>query len=65
VPSDYRALGLHLYVGGNDGNNTVIPNAFGRRPEQLPNVFQRAGTQGLALAQASLRYRLPFRVWEI
>ena len=54
VPSDYRALICILLSGGNDGNNTVIPNHNDGTISNYTAYFNARNTQGLALAQASL-----------
>jgi uncharacterized protein (DUF1501 family) len=54
VPSDYRALVCVFMSGGNDGNNTVIPNHSDATISNYAAYFNARNTQGLALAQASL-----------
>ncbi|MEP6900558.1 MAG: DUF1501 domain-containing protein [Actinomycetota bacterium] len=54
VPSDYRALVCVFMSGGNDGNNTVIPNHNDATISNYTAYFNARNTQGLALAQASL-----------
>ncbi len=54
APTDYRALVCIFMQGGNDGNNTVIPN---HNDTNLSNygVYSAArNTQGLAIAQNAL-----------
>ncbi|HEX6126312.1 MAG TPA: DUF1501 domain-containing protein [Pyrinomonadaceae bacterium] len=54
VPADYRALVCIFLAGGNDSNNSVIPN---HNDATISNYSVYAGTrsvQGLAIAQASL-----------
>lgn len=54
VPSDYRALVCIFMQGGNDGNNTVIPNHSDPTISNYSVYSAARSTQGLALAQASL-----------
>jgi len=54
VPSDYRALVCVFLSGGNDGNNTLIPNHNDATISNYTAYFNARNTQGLALAQASL-----------
>ncbi len=54
VPGDYRALVCIMLSGGNDGNNTVIPNHSDATISNYSAYFNARNTQGLALAQASL-----------
>ncbi|MBK8150748.1 MAG: DUF1501 domain-containing protein [Acidobacteria bacterium] len=54
VPSDYRALVFIQLSGGNDGNNTVIPNHNDASISNYNAYFTARNTQGLALAQATL-----------
>jgi uncharacterized protein (DUF1501 family) len=54
VPTDYRALVCIFLAGGNDGNNTVIPNHNDATISNYTAYFNARNTQGLALAQASL-----------
>ncbi len=54
VPSDYRALVCVFMSGGNDGNNTLIPNHSDATLSNYTTYFNARNTQGLALAQASL-----------
>lgn len=54
VPSDYRALVCIFMSGGNDGNNTVIPNHSDATISNYSAYFNARNTQGLALSQASL-----------
>jgi uncharacterized protein (DUF1501 family) len=54
VPSDYRALVCVFLSGGNDGNNTVIPNHNDATISNYTAYFNARNTQGLAIAQASL-----------
>lgn len=54
VPSDYRALVCVFLAGGNDGNNTVIPNHNSATLSNYTTYFNARNTQGLAIAQASL-----------
>lgn len=54
VPSDYRALVFILLAGGNDGNNTVIPNHSDATISNYNSYFTARNTQGLALAQGTL-----------
>jgi len=54
VPSDYRALVCVFLSGGNDGNNTVIPNHNDATLSNYTTYFNARNTQGLAIAQANL-----------
>lgn len=54
VPSDYRALVCVFLSGGNDGNNTIIPNHSDATISNYTTYFNARNTQGLAIAQASL-----------
>jgi uncharacterized protein (DUF1501 family) len=54
VPSDYRALVCVFLAGGNDGNNTVIPNHNDASISNYTTYFNARNAQGLAIAQASL-----------
>ena len=54
VPSDYRALVCVFLAGGNDGNNTVIPNHNDATLSNYTTYFNARNTQGLAIAQAAL-----------
>jgi uncharacterized protein (DUF1501 family) len=54
VPSDYRALVCIFLSGGNDGNNTVIPNHNSGTISNYTAYFNARNPQGLAIAQASL-----------
>src|SRR5215831_939535 len=52
VPSDYRALVCVFLAGGNDGNNTVIPN---HASSTISNYAGYASLRGadLAIAQSA------------
>lgn len=54
VPSDYRALVCVFLSGGNDGNNTIIPNHNDATISNYTTYFNARNTQGLALAQNTL-----------
>ena len=54
VPSDYRALVCIFMSGGNDGNNTVIPNHADATLSNYATYSGLRGAQGLALAQGTL-----------
>jgi uncharacterized protein (DUF1501 family) len=54
VPSDYRALVCIFLAGGNDGNNTVIPNHSDASISNYSAYFNARNAQGLAIPQASL-----------
>jgi uncharacterized protein (DUF1501 family) len=54
VPSDYRALVCILLAGGNDGNNTVIPNHNDATISNYNAYSTARVNQGLALPQGSL-----------
>src|SRR5215211_4023140 len=53
-PSDYRALVCIYFSGGNDGNNTVIPNHADANVSGYPAYAAGRSAQGLALAQNTL-----------
>lgn len=53
-PSDYRALVCIFLSGGNDGNNTVIPNHSDANVSGYAAYSAARASQGLALPQASL-----------
>ncbi|MCZ2391689.1 MAG: DUF1501 domain-containing protein [Acidobacteria bacterium] len=54
VPSDYRALVCVFLAGGNDGNNTIIPNHNDGTISNYSAYSSARSAQGLALSQASL-----------
>lgn len=54
VPNDYRALVCIFMAGGNDGNNTVIPNHNDANVSNYAAYFNARNTPGLALAQNTL-----------
>ncbi|HVE56206.1 MAG TPA: hypothetical protein VNB22_05210, partial [Pyrinomonadaceae bacterium] len=54
VPSDYRALVLIFLSGGNDGNNTVIPNHNDASVSNYAAYSAARSGQGLALPQNTL-----------
>ncbi len=54
APSDYRALVMVFFQGGNDGNNMVIPNHNDASISNYAAYNTARGTQGLALPQSSL-----------
>jgi uncharacterized protein (DUF1501 family) len=54
VPSDYRALVCIFLSGGNDANNTVIPNHNDATISNYTVYSAARSTQGLAIAQGSL-----------
>lgn len=54
VPSDYRALVCVFMAGGNDGNNTLIPNHSDASVSNYAAYSAARGAQGLAIAQNSL-----------
>lgn len=54
VPSDYRALVFIFLSGGNDGNNTVIPNHNDANVSNYAAYSAARSSQGLALSQSSL-----------
>ncbi len=54
VPSDYRALVCIFLSGGNDGNNSVIPNHSDANVSNYAAYSAARATQGLALAQNTL-----------
>jgi len=51
---NYRALVVLFFSGGNDGNNTVIPNHSDPSISNYQTYFNVRNTQGLALPQSSL-----------
>ena len=59
VPSDYRALVCIFLLGGNDGNNTVIPLHSDTSLSNYAMYFALRGQQGLAFPQ---NVPLPFNV---
>jgi uncharacterized protein (DUF1501 family) len=54
VPSDYRALVCIFLMGGNDGNNMVIPNHSDANVSGYAAYSAGRAAQGLALAQNTL-----------
>ena len=54
VPSDYRALVCIFLAGGNDSNNTVIPNHSDASVSNYDAYAATRAAQGLAISQASL-----------
>ncbi|MDQ3321394.1 MAG: DUF1501 domain-containing protein [Acidobacteriota bacterium] len=54
VPGDYRALVCIFMQGGNDGNNTVIPNHSDASLSNYAAYGSTRTAQGLAIAQSSL-----------
>ena len=54
VPSDYRALVCVFMLGGNDGNNTVIPLHSDASLSNYTNYYALRNTQGLAIAQSGI-----------
>lgn len=54
VPDDYRALVCIFMTGGNDGNNTVIPNHNDKNISGYSAYSSARSSQGLALAQNTL-----------
>jgi uncharacterized protein (DUF1501 family) len=53
-PSDYRALVCVFMQGGNDGNNTVIPNHTAGSSNTFDLYNTARSSQGLAFTQAQL-----------
>jgi uncharacterized protein (DUF1501 family) len=53
-PSDYRALVCIYFSGGNDGNNTIIPNHNDASVSGYAAYSAARAPQGLALAQNTL-----------
>lgn len=53
-PSDYRALVCIFFNGGNDGNNTVIPNHNDASVSGYPAYSAGRAAQGLAIPQGTL-----------
>jgi uncharacterized protein (DUF1501 family) len=54
VPGDYRALVCIFMQGGNDGNNTVIPNHSDASISNYTAYSNARNTAGLAIAQSAL-----------
>ena len=54
VPSDYRALVCVFFMGGNDGNNTIIPNHDDSSVSNYAAYSSARSAQGLALARNTL-----------
>ncbi len=54
VPSDYRALVCIFMLGGNDGNNSVIPLHSDANLSNYQNYYALRNDQGLALQQSSI-----------
>ena len=54
VPSDYRALVCIFLSGGNDANNTVIPNHSDATISNYAAYSAARATQGLAITQPNL-----------
>jgi len=59
TPSDYRALVCIFLLGGNDGNNTVIPLHTDANLSNFDLYYSLRNPQGLAFSQNGL---LPFNV---
>ncbi len=54
APGDYRALVCIFMQGGNDGNNTIIPNHSDANLSNYSAYSAARNTQGLAVAQSAL-----------
>ena len=54
VPDDYKALVCIFFTGGNDGNNTVVPNHDDASVSNYAGYSAARSTQGLALARNTL-----------
>ena len=54
APNDYRALVCIFMLGGNDGNNTVIPLHADASLSNYAAYYALRNTQGLALAQNTI-----------
>ncbi|MCU1290094.1 MAG: hypothetical protein JWN60_2323 [Acidobacteria bacterium] len=54
APDDYRALVCVFMVGGNDGNNTVIPNHNSTQLSNYSTYYNIRNADGLAIKQNSL-----------
>ena len=54
APTDYRALVCVFMQGGNDGNNTLIPNHSDATISNYAAYSNARNTQGLAIAQNQL-----------
>ncbi len=59
VPNDYRALVCIFLLGGNDGNNTVIPLHADANLSNFEKYYDLRNPQGLAIQQNAI---LPFAV---
>jgi uncharacterized protein (DUF1501 family) len=59
VPNDYRALVCIFLLGGNDGNNTVIPLHADKNLSSYEDYYALRQPYGLALAQS---VPLPFAI---
>lgn len=55
VPSDYRALVCVFLAGGNDGNNTIIPNHNDASISNYAVYSAARSAQGLAIPQVNLQ----------
>jgi uncharacterized protein (DUF1501 family) len=53
-PTDYRALVCIFLSGGNDGNNTVVPNHNDSSISNYSTYFNARNSQGLAIPQNQL-----------
>ncbi len=53
-PGDYRAMVCVFMAGGNDGNNTVIPNHSDTSVSPYQTYFNARNAAGLAIAQNTL-----------
>lgn len=53
-PNDYRALVCVFLLGGNDGNNTIIPNHNDANVSNYAAYSSARSAQGLALPQSQL-----------
>ena len=53
-PSDYRALVCVFMQGGNDGNNTLIPNHSDTNLSNYQTYYNARNAAGLAIPQAQL-----------
>ncbi len=54
APSDYRALVCLFMAGGNDGNNTLIPNHSDASLSNYATYFNARNAASLAIPQSSL-----------
>ncbi len=63
IPSDYRALVCIFMTGGNDGNNTVIPNHNDASVSGYPAYSAARSSQGLPCSKLSTADRRSAHRW--